>query len=72
MQGTAQGYHVLQTHRLEVTRPQSPPLAQRPSLITMGAIEPDPYRSVASTISNSYKAEGVGVFFRGLAPTIIR
>ena len=37
----------------------------------MGVIEPDPYRGVASTISNSYRAEGVGVFFRGLALTII-
>ncbi|KAF8346419.1 carnitine/acyl carnitine carrier, partial [Amanita rubescens] len=67
MQGTAGAYHVLQTHELEATRPQSPSLAQQPHLNTMGAIEPDPYRSVALTISNSYRAEGV----RELAPTII-
>ncbi len=73
MQGTAQGYSVLQTHELEVTRSQSPLLAQRPtSLHTIGAPDSDPYRSVVSTIINSYRAEGLGVFFRGLAPTIIR
>ncbi|KAF8888066.1 carnitine/acyl carnitine carrier [Infundibulicybe gibba] len=32
----------------------------------------DPYRSTISTFVNSYRAEGVGVFFRGLAPTLIR
>ncbi|KAF8336237.1 mitochondrial carrier [Amanita rubescens] len=36
------------------------------------AQDSDPYRSMASTIINSYRAEGMGVFFRGLAPTIIR
>ncbi|TBU39319.1 mitochondrial carrier [Dichomitus squalens] len=30
------------------------------------------YRSTWSTIIASYRAEGVGVFFRGLAPTLIR
>ncbi|TFL02166.1 mitochondrial carrier domain-containing protein [Pterulicium gracile] len=31
-----------------------------------------PYRSVLSTIVNSYRTEGVGVFFRGLGPTLLR
>ena len=44
------------------TRVQSPP-----------AGAPDnPYRSTWSTIVASYRAEGVQVFFRGLAPTLIR
>ena len=33
---------------------------------------PNPYRTIWSTITHSYKAEGAGVFFRGLAPTLIR
>lgn len=32
----------------------------------------NPYRSTWSTIVNSYRADGAGVFFRGLAPTLIR
>ncbi|PFH50954.1 hypothetical protein AMATHDRAFT_80541 [Amanita thiersii Skay4041] len=32
----------------------------------------NPYRTVYSTIINSYRTEGIGVFFRGLAPTLIR
>lgn len=32
----------------------------------------DPYRTILSTIVNSYRAEGSKVFFRGLAPTLIR
>ncbi|KDQ61793.1 hypothetical protein JAAARDRAFT_522497 [Jaapia argillacea MUCL 33604] len=32
----------------------------------------DPYRNTLSTIIHSYRAEGLGVFFRGLAPTLIR
>ncbi|PAV19818.1 mitochondrial carrier [Pyrrhoderma noxium] len=31
-----------------------------------------PYRTTISTAVNSYRAEGLGVFFRGLAPTLIR
>lgn len=31
-----------------------------------------PYRTTISTIINSYRAEGLSVFFRGLAPTLIR
>ncbi|KZV67058.1 mitochondrial carrier [Peniophora sp. CONT] len=33
---------------------------------------PRPYRNTWSTIVASYRAEGAGVFFRGLAPTLIR
>ncbi|KAF8888068.1 mitochondrial carrier domain-containing protein [Infundibulicybe gibba] len=32
----------------------------------------DPYRSTISTFINLYHEEGVGVFFHGLAPTLIR
>lgn len=32
----------------------------------------NPYRSTWSTVVASYRAEGLGVFFRGLAPTLIR
>ena len=31
-----------------------------------------PYRTVFSTIVNSYRSEGFGVFFKGLQPTLIR
>ncbi|KAF8159263.1 carnitine/acyl carnitine carrier [Crassisporium funariophilum] len=32
----------------------------------------NPYRTIWSTIVHSYRAEGFGVFFRGLSPTLIR
>ncbi|KAH7910471.1 carnitine/acyl carnitine carrier [Hygrophoropsis aurantiaca] len=32
----------------------------------------NPYRTIFSTIVNSYRSEGPGVFFKGLAPTLIR
>ncbi len=32
----------------------------------------NPYRTTWSTITASYRKEGLGVFFRGLAPTLIR
>lgn len=32
----------------------------------------DPYRTILSTVVHSYRAEGPKVFFRGLAPTLIR
>jgi len=32
----------------------------------------NPYRSISSTIINSYHTEGLKVFFRGLSPTLIR
>ncbi|KAF8909237.1 carnitine/acyl carnitine carrier [Gymnopilus junonius] len=32
----------------------------------------NPYRTTMSTIIHSYRTEGIGVFFRGLAPTLIR
>ena len=31
-----------------------------------------PYRTTYTTLINSYHAEGLGVFYRGLAPTLIR
>jgi solute carrier family 25 carnitine/acylcarnitine transporter 20/29 len=31
-----------------------------------------PYRTTLSTIVNSYQAEGISVFYRGLSPTLIR
>lgn len=34
--------------------------------------EDQPYRTTLSTIVNSYRAEGIRVFYRGLAPTLIR
>jgi len=37
------------------------------------SVSPDnPYRNTLSTIVSSYRAEGLPVFFRGLAPTLIR
>jgi solute carrier family 25 carnitine/acylcarnitine transporter 20/29 len=35
-------------------------------------MHPRPYRNTWTTIVNSYHAEGPGVFFRGLSPTLIR
>ncbi|CAK5273744.1 unnamed protein product [Mycena citricolor] len=32
----------------------------------------NPYRTTWSAIVNSYRAEGLGVFYRGLAPTLLR
>ncbi|PPQ95978.1 hypothetical protein CVT26_016194 [Gymnopilus dilepis] len=32
----------------------------------------DPYRNTISTIIHSFRTEGIAVFFRGLAPTLIR
>ncbi|VDB87962.1 unnamed protein product [Peniophora sp. CBMAI 1063] len=47
--------------------------ASHPSLSTSTTLNhPRPYRSTWSTIIASYRAEGAGVFFRGLAPTLIR
>ncbi len=37
-----------------------------------GSDPANPYRSTWSTIINSYRNEGFAVFFRGLAPTLIR
>ncbi|KAI0323667.1 mitochondrial carrier [Cubamyces sp. BRFM 1775] len=39
---------------------------------TAAAAPNNPYRTTWSTIVASYRAEGLGVFFRGLAPTLIR
>ncbi|KIM90259.1 hypothetical protein PILCRDRAFT_811976 [Piloderma croceum F 1598] len=35
-------------------------------------IDKNPYRTTLSTIVNSYRAEGISVFYRGLSPTLIR
>lgn len=37
-----------------------------------GSRDRNPYRTTMSTIIHSYRNEGIGVFFRGLAPTLIR
>ncbi|KAG5652728.1 hypothetical protein H0H81_003927 [Sphagnurus paluster] len=42
------------------------------SLQPMHSVDTNPYRTILSTIVNSYRADGLGVFFRGLAPTLIR
>ncbi|KAI0653564.1 mitochondrial carrier [Cubamyces menziesii] len=39
---------------------------------TAAAAPNNPYQTTWSTIVASYRAEGLGVFFRGLAPTLIR
>ncbi|KAI0630448.1 mitochondrial carrier [Trametes polyzona] len=39
---------------------------------TAAAAPNNPYHTTWSTICASYRAEGLGVFFRGLAPTIVR
>ncbi|CDO74751.1 hypothetical protein BN946_scf184411.g8 [Trametes cinnabarina] len=39
---------------------------------TAAAAPNNPYRNTWSTIVASYRAEGLGVFFRGLAPTLVR
>ncbi|SCV67390.1 BQ2448_5001 [Microbotryum intermedium] len=35
-------------------------------------LQPHPYRTISSTIRNSYQAEGGKVFFVGLGPTLVR
>ncbi|KAI5826759.1 mitochondrial carrier [Schizophyllum commune Tattone D] len=64
------------------TRMQSPPQqasSATPTHNATGAATPllnrpamNPYRTTWSTILHSYRTEGMGVFFRGLAPTLIR
>jgi len=45
----------------------------RPSTISvLSDIVDNPYRTTRTTIVNSYRAEGLGVFYRGLAPTLIK
>ncbi|KAE9405381.1 mitochondrial carrier [Gymnopus androsaceus JB14] len=39
---------------------------------TNATVPVNPYRTVWSTIVNSYRSEGIQVFFRGLSPTLIR
>ncbi|GLB41531.1 putative mitochondrial carrier (TC 2.A.29) family protein [Lyophyllum shimeji] len=49
--------------------PNTPLLSSSPAV---AAADADPYRTTLSTIVNSYRAEGLSVFFRGLSPTLIR
>ena len=39
---------------------------------TLSTARDNPYRSMMSTIVNSYRQEGLSVFFHGLKPTLIR
>lgn len=50
------------------------PREREPLLDSRGSISLNnsPYRTTLSTILNSYRSEGVSVFYRGLAPTLIR
>ncbi|KAF5379513.1 hypothetical protein D9615_006523 [Tricholomella constricta] len=53
------------TSNVNTLRPPPPP-----SLLTRN--DTHPYRTTLSTIVNSYRADGLRVFYRGLAPTLIR
>lgn len=71
MQGTVQGNTMHSSPRLGIpnTNPwQYTSVAASP----INAVTFNPYRTVASTICHSFRNEGAGVFFRGLAPTLIR
>lgn len=39
---------------------------------TLGSGPNNPYRNTWSTVVHSYRQDGLGVFFRGLAPTLVR
>lgn len=55
------------------TRMQSTETAEARSIIRSEVTAGDnPYRTTISTIQNSYRAGGAGVFFRGLSPTMLR
>ena len=47
---------------------------REPLLDSRGSVgsKDSPFRTTLSTILNSYRTEGVSVFYRGLAPTLIR
>lgn len=47
-------------------------IANRPHMHAPAVYQDNPYRTTLSTIVNSYQAEGGGVFYRGLAPTLMR
>ncbi|KAF4610872.1 hypothetical protein D9613_007212 [Agrocybe pediades] len=55
-----------------LTPSPSPPGVTAPLLKPSDMKDSNPYRSVSSTILNSYREEGIKVFFRGLSPTLIR
>ncbi|KAF8638409.1 hypothetical protein AX17_002234 [Amanita inopinata Kibby_2008] len=79
MQGTEQVQPIPVSRGIPVANLASTPrpCASTPLIgSTSSTVEPalniNPYRTVYSTIVNSYRAEGMGVFFKGLAPTLIR
>ncbi|KAG1739016.1 carnitine/acyl carnitine carrier [Suillus lakei] len=55
------------------TRMQSTETAEARSIMRSGVTTCDnPYRTTISTIRHSYRTGGVGVFFHGLSPTMLR
>lgn len=55
------------------TRMQSTETAEARSIMRSGVTTGDnPYRTTISTIRHSYRTGGVGVFFHGLSPTMLR
>jgi len=48
----------------------STPLLSQESIVLADRV--NPYRTMLSTAIHSYRTEGIGVFFRGLSPTLIR
>lgn len=55
--------------RIQMQQPSSSsPGATTPLLTTLDR----PYTSIRDCVVRSYRAEGLGVFFRGLAPTVLR
>ncbi|KDR80921.1 hypothetical protein GALMADRAFT_153318 [Galerina marginata CBS 339.88] len=59
---------VISTAALALPPGMSQPLLARDIVVK----DMNPYRTTLSTIIHSYRNEGVGVFFRGLSPTLIR
>ena len=62
IQGSDKGSHVIMPHQTERSQLLGP-FPDKPG---------NPYSTVWSTIVHSYRTDGIGVFFRGLAPTLIR
>ncbi|SAM03022.1 hypothetical protein [Absidia glauca] len=54
--------------RLQMQQPSPLPGATTPLLTALDR----PYTSIRDCVVRSYRAEGVGVFFRGLVPTVLR
>ncbi|KAJ3988658.1 carnitine/acyl carnitine carrier [Lentinula detonsa] len=75
IQGT-ESSHTTQSLSTRLANTVSPP-ASYPGLSQMYSTKAmhspvNPYRSTWPTIVNSYRSEGIRVFFRGLSPTLIR